>query len=398
MWSSLKKFAIVVVAAALPAAAQRTASPGSAVEVAPVLQIARKAPPLPNPEGAVIRVSDVPSLRQAVAEAAPGTTIMLADGVYRLDELLVTGRNLTLRGESGDRDKVVLDGEGKFTKIVRVRGAKNLTIADLTVANSRQYGIFFLGDSDIDHLKVYNVKFHNCYVRGLKGTGATRVDDSATQRLSVEEAEKIRPRNGEVRYCLFINDDVTPNGDIYSGDYVSGMDAMWLKDWVIADDTFINIRGQHGGGRGAIFIWINSEGVTAERNLVVGCDRGICFGNPSGEPLHMTRGIIRNNFIVAGKGQGIEICRTLDTVVEHNTIFCAGPDQVAVEFHQITEAGNRFRDNLYSGQAVAPSSVTAEGNVSGALAGWFRNPGAGDLRLTRQAAAGQAGARELPVR
>lgn len=322
MWSSLKKFAIVVVAAALPAAAQRTASPGSAVEVAPVLQIARKAPPLPNPEGAVIRVSDVPSLRQAVAEAAPGTTIMLADGVYRLDELLVTGRNLTLRGESGDRDKVVLDGEGKFTKIVRVRGAKNLTIADLTVANLRQYGIFFLGDSDIDHLKVYNVKFHNCYVRGLKGTGATRVDDSATQRLSVEEAEKIRPRNGEVRYCLFINDDVTPNGDIYSGDYVSGMDAMWLKDWVIADDTFINIRGQHGGGRGAIFIWINSEGVTAERNLVVGCDRGICFGNPSGEPLHMTRGIIRNNFIVAGKGQGIEICRTLDTVVEHNTIFC----------------------------------------------------------------------------
>jgi integrase len=50
-----------------------------------------RAPPLPKPAGPVIRAADVPELRKAVAEAAPGTTILLADGIYGLDELLVTG-------------------------------------------------------------------------------------------------------------------------------------------------------------------------------------------------------------------------------------------------------------------------------------------------------------------
>jgi nitrous oxidase accessory protein NosD len=200
-----------------------------------------------------------------------------------------------------------------------------------------------------------------------------------------------------VRYCLFVNDGVTPNDEPYGGDYVSGIDAMWLKDWVIADNTFVNIRGQHGGGRGAIFVWVNSENVVVERNLIVNCDRGICFGNPSGDPLHMTRGIVRNNFIVAGLGQGIEICRTRDTAVLHNTIFCERPGQRTVQFHQLAGAGNRFLNNLVSGSLMLPDEVTVAGNVTGALAEWFVAPRVGDLRLTPKAARGNpaaAGAHE----
>jgi hypothetical protein len=379
--------------AALLAAAQTTRGPGPAAVAADVLEVAPKGPPLPEPAGAIIRVADVPSLRTAVAEAAPGTTILLADGVYRVDELLVTGSSLTIRGASADREKVVLDAGGEFTKVVRVRGAKGLTIADLTVANSRQYGIFFLGDSGIERLKVYNVKFHNCYVRGLKGTMATRVGDSASKLLSHEEARRVRPKGGEVRYCLFINDDITPNDEPYGGDYVSGIDAMWLQDWVIADNTFVNIRGQHGGGRGAIFVWVNSENVTAERNLIVNCDRGICFGNPSGDPIHMTGGVIRHNFIVAGAGQGIEICRTRETSVVHNTVFSESPGHPVVQFHQLAGGGNRFLNNLVSGVAIVPDDVVVAGNTAGALAEWFVNPRAGDLRLTPEASAGGAGAR-----
>jgi hypothetical protein len=378
-------------------AAQDARTPGPAADLAQVLKIARRAPPLSHPPGATIRVADVAGLRKAVSEAAPGTTILLADGVYPLEELLVTGSKLTIRGESGDREKVVLDGGGKFTRIVRIRGAKDLTIADITVANSRQYGIFFLGDSGVERLNVYNVKFHNCYVRGLKGTMATRSNDSASKILSPEETERVRPRQGQVRYCLFVNDGVTPNDEPYGGDYVSGIDAMWLKDWVIADNTFVNIRGQHGGGRGAIFVWVNSENVVVERNLIVNCDRGICFGNPSGDPLHMTRGMVRNNFIVAGLGQAIEICRTRDTAVLHNTIFCERPGQRTVQFHQLAGAGNRFLNNLVSGSLLLPDEVTEAGNVTGALAEWFVAPRLGDLRLTPKAARGNpasAGAHE----
>jgi nitrous oxidase accessory protein NosD len=390
----MSRYAIpLFLGAALLAAAQSARGPGPAAIAADVLKVASKAPPLPAPAGAVIRVADVPSLRKAVAEAAPGTTILLADGVYHLDELLVTGHNLTIRGASGDREKVVLDGGGKFTRVVRVRGAKDLTIADLTVANSRQYGIFFLGDSGIERLKVYNVKFHNCYVRGLKGTMATRSGDSGSKLLSHEEARRVRPKGGEVRYCLFVNDDVTPNDEPYGGDYVSGIDAMWLQDWTIADNTFVNIRGQHGGGRGAIFVWVNSENVVAERNLIVNCDRGICFGNPSGDPVHMTGGVIRDNFIVAGAGQGIEVCRTRDTSVVHNTVFSERPGHRVVQFHQLAGGGNRFLNNLLSGVAAVPDDVAAAGNIAGAIAEWFVNARAGDLRLTPKAAAGGAGAR-----
>ena len=365
------------------------ASGQPAADVVRVLKVARQAPPLPKPAGGVVRVANVTALRKAVAEARAGATILLADGRYPVDELLVTQDGLTIRGESGDRDKVILDGQEKFTKIVRIRGSKDLTIADLTVANSRQYGIFFLGDSGVQRLTIYNVKFHNCYTRGLKGTDAARVNDSGSQRHPPEVVEKIRPAGGQVRYCLFVNDDVTPNLQPYNGDYVGGIDAMWLKDWVIAGNVFVNIRGRNGGGRGAIFVWVNSQNVVAERNLIVNCDRGICFGNPSGEPLHMTGGVVRNNFIVAGRSQAIEICRTRDTAVLNNTVFSDPPAQRVVQFHQLAGAGNRFINNLVLGGLEAPPEVAAKSNLVAALKGWFVNPQIGDLRLTGEGGVGK---------
>jgi hypothetical protein len=189
-----------------------------------------------------------------------------------------------------------------------------------------------------------------------------------------------------VRHCLFINDDVTPNLEPFDGDYVSGMDAMWLKDWVIADNVFVNIRGQHGGGRGAIFVWVNSENVIAERNLIVSCDRGICFGNPSGGPVHMTGGVVRNNFIVAGRGQAIEICQARNTAVLNNTVFGSPSSRSTVQFAQLAGTGNRFINNLVLGTLGIPPEVTNEDNVTGAQAGWFVDPSIGDLHLTGEAA------------
>jgi hypothetical protein len=108
--------------------------------------------------------------------------------------------------------------------------------------------------------------------------------------------------------------------------------------------------------------------------------------------------VVRNNFIVAGAGQGIEICRTRDTVVERNSIFCARPGQHAVQFHQLAGAGNRFLNNLFSGASTVPGDVEASGNVSDATAEWFNLPQAGDLRLVRKAAAKEAGAQAGPLR
>ena len=90
---------------------------------------------------------------------------------------------------------------------------------------------------------------------------------------------------------------------------------MALEDWTFSANLFRNIRGRSGGARAAIFIWVRSRRVTVERNLIVGCDRGIAFGNPgqstantAGEPpAYVSEGTIRNNMIVGGPDCGIEL-------------------------------------------------------------------------------------------
>ena len=70
-----------------------------------------KAPPLPPPRGEVIRVSSVEELFRAVESVKPGGTILIADGHYIMPRYLeVHTDNVTLRGESGQRERVIIDG------------------------------------------------------------------------------------------------------------------------------------------------------------------------------------------------------------------------------------------------------------------------------------------------
>ncbi len=356
-----------------------------ATDLQAVLKLARKAPPLPEPTGKVVGVSDAAGLRRAVASAKPGTTILLADGRYRIDRLRIGQDRLSLRGASGDRDKVILDGGGKLTRIVIVESGKDLLFADLTVANSTEYGIFFYGDDGAHRLRVYNVKFHNCLTRGLKGTYADKVLDSWTRKHPPEKEKQLRPIGGQVRHCLFVNGRASPRLKLYSGDYIGGIDIMSAKDWTVADNVFVDIRGQRGGGRGAIFFWVKGENVTVERNLIINCDRGICFGNPSGKPWHMTGGIIRNNFIVAGRSEAIEVSQARNTLVANNTLWCRQQKQRAVRLVGPVP-GCRLVNNLIRGSVAAPAESKREGNIVGELKGWSKRPQVGDLHLTAKAA------------
>ena len=77
-----------------------------------VLKLVPKAPPLGAQTGKVVRVASSEQLVAALAAAEPGSTILVADGHYVLDRAEIAGVDgVTIRSESGDRDKVVLDGE-----------------------------------------------------------------------------------------------------------------------------------------------------------------------------------------------------------------------------------------------------------------------------------------------
>ncbi len=359
-------------------------------DIAEVLKFAPKAPPLPKPTGPVVRVKTVKGLYDAVGSAKPGTTVLLADGVYKLpsEQLVIRTDRLALRGASGDREKVILDrGNRGRQSCVAVTGAHDVLIADLTCRNAKTHGVHIEPAADpagTQRTRIYNVKFHNIATRMIKGSHPKYPKEPTAEHRA--DILRRRPVVGEIRYCLFLNDKrKTDRTDFAGGDYVGGIDMMWLKDWTIADNVFIGIRGRRGIGRGAIFIWIHSEDVVAERNIIINCDRGICFGNPSGSPVHMTRGIVRNNFIVVGASQGIEICRSVDTLVAHNTVVAAWPAHPsAVQFHQATK-GARFVNNIVAGQVRMPDGVRDTGNILGDCTGWFVNPALGDLRLTAKA-------------
>jgi len=346
------------------------------------------APPLPV-KGRVVNVSTVPELRAALDGARDGDTIAVADGTYQLDRFLtLTGRNrVTLRGASGDASKVVLRGLGWDSNtdrddILRVQACTNVTVSYLTFTDCHAYGLKLeqlpSEGRQLRNVNIYACSFSNCGTRAVKGTGGGGgfVD------------------GGSVRYCNFENTKVPPPTWYLEGDYITAIDCMRLKDWTIADCFFKDIRGAHGGGRGAIFVWVESQNVTSERNVFVGCDRAVAYGNPSGSTEgpakpHNTGGVIRNNFIVVGKDTGVEICWAKGVRVYHNTIL-AREDGLAIHYHWSELRDIEIANNLVRGRIVgdAPGVALRDNVTSGIEDAWFRNVGGGDLHLT---AAGKAG-------
>jgi hypothetical protein len=119
----------------------------SAILAGPVLALAARlgaetCPALPPPSGPIVTVSTVSGLVATVNGAAAGQTILVAPGHYDLDGayLRIAAPGVTLRGQGGDREAVVLDGNDLTTEIVQVV-ASNVTVADLTLREAYDHPI-----------------------------------------------------------------------------------------------------------------------------------------------------------------------------------------------------------------------------------------------------------------
>src|SRR5262249_30707372 len=129
-----------------------------------------RAPALPPAKGEVIEVSDAQALFAAAGRLAPGGTIVVAEGEYVIDPpLVIATDNVTLRGESGHRERVVLDGAGTLGELLTIHGCSRVTIADLTVRNVRWNGIKIDSDSGVQRLTIRNCLLQNVWQRGVRG-------------------------------------------------------------------------------------------------------------------------------------------------------------------------------------------------------------------------------------
>jgi hypothetical protein len=347
-----------------------------------------KAPALPAPSGEVVRVSTTDELSRALDKAIPHTTILVADGHYMLSRTLqIRADGVTLRGASGQRDRVVLDGAGALGEGIRITQCAGATIADLTVANIRWNGIKIDSESGVQQATIHNCVLHNVWQRGIKGVAVPK-----------ERRDSASPTGFLVRYCLFYNDrskaysdDPDDSPANFQGNYIAGIDAMFARKWTISDNVFSGIRGRTGEGRGAIFLWQDSRECVIERNIVVDCDAGISLGNPQrSEPdqVHCSRFLVRNNFLTRVPENGIFAVYTRDCRILHNTIYDPETHRGRLIRVLNENPGLAVMNNLLIGPAISNQTGAPLDLDTNAVIRKLDlvDPSTGNLRLTRSAA------------
>jgi len=356
-----------------------------------------RAPALPRPAGQIIEASSVQELIKAVDEVKPGGTILLADGRYMMPHYIeIKTDNVTLRGVSGHRERVVIDGaKSRDRELIGVRRCSGVTIADLTIQNTQYNGFKINSETNVQELTIYNCIIHNIWQRGVKGV-----------KVPETNREAVRPKHCRVQYCLFYNDRPKrlsdDPGDIAGGNYVGGIDVMYAKNWVISDNVFVGIRGRTREGRGAVFMWFDSQDCVIERNIIIDCDAGICLGNPhraDGINTHCLRCVVRNNFITRATEGGIVPVYTQDCKILNNSIH--EPDSRLGRLIRVVfdNDGLLVANNLLSGPKIrneSDSKIKFLSNLEKDLTAFLVSPSQGNLHLTARAAEAINKAEPLP--
>ena len=325
---------------------------------------------------------NVSQLYNAVNSCASGDVISVADGVYNLwsTGLRMDVPNVTLRGASRDGVRLVGGGmnvNGGCQEDILVE-ADNVTLESLTVEECYYNLIHIRGESDVDGTVIRNVKTLNAGERHIK---CSRLNRSITSdNVLIENV-----------YMLQTKPVAAPHPNV---NYVGGIDAMVANNWTIRDCRAEGIIGGGGGGNAGIFLWNGVTNCTIERNVIIGCGKGIAVGNPSNPDgtWHASGGIVRNNFIVRAGGFdniGIELCDTQNLKVYNNTVYSADAGYFrAAHIYGPYTANLDSRYNIIRGQVLLNGATwSAVGNLTGATPqpGWFADPAGGNLRLTEAA-------------
>ncbi len=362
--------------------------------------------PLAIPDSGVTIIETSDDLAAAMRDAPAGQTLLLEDGTYSVPAagLWFGADGVTLRGRSGDREGVILDGNYQQSSggIVNVYGRRDITIAHLTITRPRHHAVHATGgpDGPSDGLLLYDLLVRDPGEQAIKlnANHDNEVDDGELACSLIELTDTGREQ--VMSYA--------PGGHRC---YTGGIDAHRSRGWVVRDNL---IRGfwcsnqylsQHG-----VHFWRGARDTLVERNFLVDNARGIGFGlgNPgsgrtydepcsSGSEAEHYGGIIRNNIIVGlrpelfashyGMDLGIGLESACDAVVAHNTVASTEAPFVSIEW-RFTSTSGLIINNAAShairprNEAVAETSA----NVASADPALFEDLAALDLTPAATAA------------
>jgi hypothetical protein len=360
-------------------------------------------PPLDPPSGTILHVSTVSELESAVNSAAPGTTILVADGVYQLDGayLRFATAGVTLRSASGDREAVVLDGNYLTSEIAQIV-ASNVTIADLTLREAYYHPIHVMSSDNGDTLNtlIYNVHVVDPGQQAVKINPAADgyyPDDGEIACSHIELTDAGRPRIWEI------------NGSCYTG----GIDAHQAQGWVIRDNLIEGFWCESGLSEHAIHMWRGCRDTLVERNVLRDVARGVGFGmeatdggrsypddpcpSAGGGYVDHYGGVIRNNFIFAGRVElfaseygfdcGICLWQACGGYVVHNTVASTQAPFSSIEWrydHTDVDIVNNLATHNFMDRG---GTARLAGNLDDQPLSLFVDGPGGDLHLVSGASA-----------
>jgi len=329
--------------------------------------------------GADIVVNTVAQLVNAVNNTQTGgdQTILIADGTYLLNGnyLRLAVDDITVRSQSGKRDRVILDGNYQTTEIFQVV-ASGATIADLTLKRAYDHPIHVMATSTDN---VENTLISNVHIID-PGQQAIKINPDAARTHFVN--------NGRITSCLIELTDSgrakvwERNGSCYTG----GVDAHQAEDWIIEDNKIRGFWCAAGLAEHGVHFWSDSSGTLVQRNLIIDCDRGIGFG--LGSSGH-SGGIIRNNMIYHGENHGVSdvgigLESASDAQVYNNTIFHEHGYPNGIEYRFTASNNLTIVNNLTNRSITSRNGGTAtliSNNVNNAAVDWFTDATNGDLHL-----------------
>jgi hypothetical protein len=248
------------------------------------------------------------------------THILIKDGTYQLpNTLVIKAPAITLASLSGDRNKVILNGNGmkktaNVDNLIYVAAA-HFTLTGITLQHSGNHLIQVSGADNPDYFSL-----SNCVLR-----------DSFEQLLKVSYGKDISADYGVVKDCVFeYSAGIGPQW------YIGGIDAHGIQHWSIRNNTFKNIASpSYHIAEHAIHIWNNSAHNIVEDNVIFDCDRGIGFGMQKRGNLG---GTIQNNIITHANNAdpfadvGIILENSPDTLISNNYLYLSHSYPNAIEY------------------------------------------------------------------
>lgn len=266
-------------------------------------------------------VDDVSTLAQAVRDARPGDTILIAPGRYKT-RLRFTAENsgteaapivITARDGPGT---VVIDGSGSSIA-VKFSAASHIRMHGLDVTGANYHGVFF--DMGAHHVTLDSSRIY---------------DNHARHPLDSHAEVKGSGPKGRPRHISITNNEIFHTTHPPGGNF-QGIDCNYCSDFLIAGNYLHDI-GQptaepfsHFDRGSCIQMKSVSIGTVIERNRIERCHIGIVYGGEGMESPEHVGGVVRDNVIVDSGEIGIAVVNVRDGKVMGNTVT-GSPESIRV--------------------------------------------------------------------